>query len=743
MFPNHFVSAGREYCTYDRPVPAPLFQKSFTLDTIPDSAPLIIGCTGFYELYLNGENVTDGYLAPYVANSNDVVFYRRYELAEKLHSGENRLSVLLGNGFANPLSTQIWGHDRRPGRAAPAFSLDFMDGRITAADMRWKDSPIRFDDYRCGVLCDMTAGDDGWHDPVDAEEPAGEKRFVTSPPIREVRRLRAVSICPGELRDYRVRDEFTSLPRTSAAMQPAPVCGGWIYDFGENTAGVPLLHINGQRGQVIHLQFSELLLEGFVDYINVDVYPDGCCQQDVYICGGGEETFIPPFTYHGARYCYVHGITPEQATPDLLQFLVLRNDVEVRSDFACTDSISTEIFAACRRSDEANLFHIITDCPHREKNGWTGDAAISAEHYMYNLGAEDCFADWLACIRASQAKNGALPLVVPSNGAANGCVVWDSVITALPYYAWIHTGDTRIITDNADAMLKNIRRHLSLRDERGIVEQGMGDWLPVDAGASEYASPLGFCCTVTLMEMVRMADEMLTAVGRHGDAAFCADTWHTLREAVRAEYNEGGVIGVGKKNGKPTYRPCQTSQALGLYAGVFEPSEEGTALDTLLRLVREAGGSFDCGFLGLRVIFHVLTDHGHADLAYRMITKPAHPSYANMIYRGETTVWERFVKPGGRTGSHNHHFMADVSAWYLRTLMGIRVNPERDNPDRLRVAPCFIEAVEGASGWYKTPHGKLTLRWERIGDRVTLYAKAGGDVHVDYALPEGVRLVKE
>lgn len=747
MLPQHFVSAGNKYSTYTSPLPAPIFRKTFCVKSSLDEAELIIGATGFYDLYLNGEKITDGYLMPFISNPQEIIFYNKYSLTGKLKKGENTIGVMLGNGFANPIGGQVWGHGKEQ-CAPPAFALSFKcsDMSFDARDMLWNYSHILFDDYRCGTYCDMTKqlkswctpryDDRGWHLPTLRDYAHSQKRLASCEPVKEIRQIKPAQYYAGVLRDYRMRDKFTdTLYNGDTIMQKTPLSGGYIYDFGENVAGVPMLKINGTRGQVIHMQFCELMFEGFADYINVDVYPDGCCQKDVYVCSGeGEEQYIPPFTYHGFRYCYVWGITEEQATADLLTCVVLHNQVELRSHFRCSDNISNLIFDACRRSDLSNLFYIITDCPQREKNGWTGDAAISAEHYMINYGVERCFSDWLCCLRAAQGKDGSMPLMVPSSSGGARCPVWDSVLFYLPYNVYKYKGNKEIIIDNADAMIKNLRFSLSLRDERGIVESGLGDWLPVDCEPGEYASPLGFCATIVLMDMCKKTQFMLDSIGMTNEAEFAEKEYLRLREDIRREYNDKGVIGCGKtvQYRKKEYRVCQTSQALGLYFNLFEESEKAKAIAILVDLIEQNDYSFDCGFLGMRVIFHVLSDYGYSDLAYKMITKPQYPSYANMIYRGETTVWERFASPGKRIGSHNHHFMADVSAWYLKCIAGINVNPDGDNPDKILINPHFISALQSAYASCKTPNGTLSIEWGRADDGICVKIKTEGDVIVEY-----------
>ena len=738
MFPNDFVCAEFTPADYHTQIPAPLFRKAVNL-TKTDEAELIIGCAGFYDLFVNGKRATKGFLAPYISNPEQTLFYDRYELDSLLCSGENIIEIILGNGYRNPIGGEIWNHLNRED-LFPAFALSFKCGDVsfTAVDMLWCHSHILFNDYRIGTYCDMRKKDEKkeWNAPKKCNAPKGKKQFATCEPIREIRRIKAKKITEGALRNYRMRDGFIGMINdTQSVIEPAPLSGGYIYDFGENNAGVPCLKIKGKRGQKIHLQFSELLYEGFVDCVNVDVYPDGCSQHDIYVCSGdGIEEYIPPFTYHGFRYCYVHGIEKEQLTPELLEYIVIHNDVKRKTYFSCSDKISNAIFDACIRSDESNLMYILTDCPQREKNGWTGDAAISAEHYMLNLEAGNCFNDWLDCMINAMDSDGRIPLMLPSSRGCDGCPVWDSALFFLPFSIYRHTGDLSFIKKNADLIMQNLRYWLSQRDERGICEVGYGDWLPVDSDADDYASPLGFCVSAVLMLVCKAGEIMFKAAGRPELSGECLSAQLELCRAIRDEYNDSGVITAGKtqKYRKTSYRPSQTSQALALYAGIFNEGETEKAVKTLIKLIEEKGNAFDTGFLGLRVIFRVLSAYGHSDLAYEMITRPEHPSYANMIYRGETTVWERFSPPGYRIGSHNHHFLADVSAWYVENILGIHVNPDNNNPRKILISPSFIEKIENAEGSYECEYGRVYVRWEKKNGEINATVCTSGDIDIKY-----------
>lgn len=741
MFPDRFVTAGKEFCTYEKAVSAPLFKKEFELCDIPEATEIIIGSTGFFELWLNGENITDGLLVPFQANSECTVFYKKYDVSDKLRKGKNTIHVMLGNGFANPIGGEIWDQHKLITRGAPAFAFEmrYADNIISATDFMWTTSPVLFDDYRCGTYFDarrikeLEDNNCQWNEPTLRDEPTGTKRLCDFEPVRVIKRLKGKVLPQSSLRDYRIRDGFKNrLTTVCDIMKPTPNCGGVIYDFGENTAGIPHIKLkNTVAGQIIHMQFTELLFEGFPDYINVDVYPDGCAQQDIYVCRGTEEEiYSPSFTYHGGRYCYLYGARAEDVE---LEFLVIRNDVKRRTAFECSEEISNEIYQTCIRSDESNLHNILTDCPAREKNGWTGDASISAEHFLLGLGAEKVFSAWMDSIVDMQKDTGSIPYTVPTQGSVSDSVVWDSVMFALPYYCYKYSGDTEVITRNSDAMKKNLLYHLAFRDERGIVDRGFGDWLPVDSDAADYASPLGFCCTAMMAEMCRMGEVMMSAVGNPMDAEFYKKTRDELIDAIRKEYIKDGIVGKGntEKYVKPLYRECQTSQALGVFFDIFTEDEKTIAVKKLVELIHENNDSFDCGFLGIRAIFHVLSEYGYGDIAHKMITKPSHPSYANMLYRGETSVCERFMYPGGRIGSHNHHFMGEPSMWYVSDVLGIKVNPDMDNCKKIIVSPDFISAFDFARGHYENDYGKVNVEWKRDNGDVKVRVTVSGDLEVE------------
>lgn len=729
MMQKKFVTAAKKYCTFEEHVPAPLFRKSFLLEQMPDQAPLAVSGLGFYDLFVNGQRITKGLLAPYISNPDDLVYYDCYDIAPYLRAGENVIGVILGNGMQNPLGGEIWDFQTAPYRSAPKFALELeLDGKIiTAEDFVCTESALLFDDLRCGIVVDAGLEHPGWNKPgydqegwrpvICAEVPRGELRECEAEPVRVRREIAPVSILPGEMESYFVQREIPSLRRTDYPYSDWDEKDGFLVDFGINSAGIFRLKICGHPGQKVSLVFGETLTpEGKLDVNNLHFYPKGYVQRCIYICKGGEEeVFEPPFTYYGFRYCYVTGIRAEQAIPSLLTYLEAGSALETRGGFSCSDPTANKLFEMADRSDRSNFYYFPTDCPHREKNGWTGDAAASAEHMILHLGVENSWREWLNSIRKAQNDQGALPGIVPTTGFGfdwgNG-PAWDCVLFTLPYISYVYRGETEVIRENAHAMLRYLEYVSRCRNERGIVEMGLGDWAPVNAANGAYLIPLGLSGSIMTLEMCRQAEVMFDAVDLKPHKAFAHGLREELLEAVRREYLDFGTMTAAGN--------CQSSQAMCLYYGVFTTGERPAAFARLMEILEQDGFAMNTGFLGGRVLFHVLAEGGEADLAYQMITRREFPSYGKWVEDGETTLLEAFQPEGKSCGSHNHHFWGDILHWFMRHLAGINVNPHEKDPNDVLIRPRFVSALDQAKGYYDTPAGRVSVSWERKEEEIFL-----------------------
>lgn len=759
-FSKKYVCATKEYSTFDKHVRAPLFRKEFTLDAAPKNAEIVITGLGFYRLFVNGRDITKGFLAPYISNTDDVIYYDRYDLTALLSDGGNVIGVMLGDGMQN-LITNVWDFNDTVFTSSPKLALYFSaetdSGKteFEADSFKCTEGPILFNNHRCGVHYDARLeipgwaepglDDSDWREPLTADNPRGMRKLCDADPITVRSEFAPVDVRKGEMLPYHERKDVADyIAGMDIPEYDNPCTGGYIYDFGKNSSGVFRLKIkNAKPGQKISFQCAEWMTPGGkLDFTNINFFPNGYCQRDIYICRGGEEeVYVPDFVYHGYRYLYVYGITEEQATKELLTYIEINSDLSERASFGCSDEVANKLYAMTNNSDLSNFHYFPTDCPHREKNGWTGDAAASSEHMVMTLSVERSWREWMQSIRLSQTLDGHIPGIVPTNGwglAWGNGPAWDRVMFDLPYYTYIYRGETEMITENAHMMLRYLELITRVRDKRGIVRWGLGDWCPATGGSTSNAAPiLGYTNGIMIMDMCRKAKVMFDAAGFPLHAEFAERLGREMKEAVRREYLDESTMTI--------LSDSQTGQAMAIYYDLLTPAEKKQAFDVLLGLIERNNGDFSVGYLGARCIFHVLSDYGYTDLAYRMITKDTFPSYGLFVKYGLTTLPEAFRKDEDflsndgldGTGSLNHHFFGDIKQWFLRQVCGINVNPHLDDPNEILVYPHFVEELAFAEGTYDAPQGRVHVKWTRAGNKIILTANAEGSVKISVKLDNG------
>lgn len=729
-FPENFIAATTEYTTKEKYVPAPYFRKKFLFNKGKKAEIRICGL-GFYELYINGVNVTKGRLAPYITNPDEALYYDDYDVTEHLADGENVIGVWLGNGMQNNPYGDVWDFDKAAFRSAPKFALAFYENGEVAFESDesfvTKPSPIVFDDLRAGEHYDarmeienwnaLDIDDSDWQNAIPVIAPTGEKKLVEAEPIL-------------------VHQE---IPPVSVTKTPS---GKYLYDFGVVFTGVCRLKIKGERGQKIQLMHGEIVIDGELDMRSMTCYPDEAdfcyTQCDWYtLKGGEEETYTPRFTYHGFQYVSVEGITDEQATLNLLTFEIMHSAVQKRGDFVCSDAVANAIQESTQRSDLSNLFYIPTDCPHREKNGWTGDVALSAEQMLVNFAVENTFEDWLFSIRNAQDSRGAIPGIVPTGGWGfewGAGPNWDDVLFELPYQIYRYTGNEKAIKDNLSAMKTYLGYMETKKNEDGLFCYGLGDWCQPKHNY-QYTTPTELTDSIKCINMCEKAAQMATLVGNQALKTYA----ESLAEEIRASFKKKYI-----QDGKMTVEE-QTAVAYTLYYGVAKENEESLK-QQLLQLI-EKEGVFTTGVLGARALFRVLSDMGQGNLAYKLIVQNRFPSYGYNVMRGARTLLERFYelqdgawlqKNGEKHDSLNHHFWGDVSAWFILYVAGIRINSDFYSPDRVEIAPDFIDGMSFAQGNIKHRKGEIFSRWDRVDEnsvKLTILLPQG--IEASLRLPDG------
>lgn len=713
-----YIAATREYNDIAKGhVCAPLFKKVFDYDGA--SARIEISVVGLYRLWVNGTEITKGWLAPYFSNPNQVVYYDEYDVGGLLQKKDNTIVVLLGNGFVNSNSHGGWQFDTASYRAAPKFYLGLYDGaqRVLTTDEGWTayDSPITFDDYRNGEWYDARKESALFSDgkkPLIADTPMGFYKKCESQPIKTSAEYKPVKIMPCK--------------------------GGYIYDFGCNDSGVCRLCIDGKDGQKIVLTHGEIVNDGELDMTNLTNIGHGdiqleYVQKDFYICKAGTQTYTPSFVYHGFRYVYVEGITAEQATADLLTFVAFHNETPVRGHFSCSNETINKVQACAVQSVLSNFHHFPTDCPHREKNGWTGDAVISAEYMYYNIEPTASLREWLVNIRGAQ-KDGALPGIVPTDTWGyewGGGMGWDNILVELPYQMYRFTGEKKYIEENIDALENYLDFIKTKLTDEGLTDYGLGEWVEIGGDNWVRQTPTEVGNSLNYIDFMAKAAFMFDVVGKTERAKDVAQRRADMIAAFRKKYVENGAVNCN----------TQTGQTLAMAYGVFTDEEDGAAYERLKQLIARDNDRMKVGCFGLKNLFDLLSDRGDAAKAVELIADPRFPSYGYWVEkRGLTTIPEGFQeyedtlehvrRKDGKSFivSLNHHFLGTVSAWFYKALAGLNVV----SADVVRVSPKFACGLDWVAADFENGGKKIAVRWERQGEEIALTVDNDGfDVCVE------------
>lgn len=754
---DKFIIADNDMCDFDHFVPAPYFRKKFNLSFKPEKAEITICGLGFYELYINGKEITKGSLAPYISNTDDVCYYDNYDITSLLHKGDNVIAVILGNGMRNAFGGLGWQFDKSHNRGPVTLALcleaaDRENKLLIEADETFKThpSPVLSNDLRAGYIYDSNKEIPGWNE-IDFDDSSWNNALKGKTPKGILKECEAESVkIFKELKPISVTyyDELPFLYDTTPERNPVEDTirkNVYVYDFGINTSGVIRLKIKGFKGQKITLRYGEHFVNGkfainstyqFRKDERINKLLRHNSQTETYILKGGEEELIPRFKYNGFRYVYVEGLLESQATKDALTYLVMHSDVKKRADFSCSCEIMNKLYKCAMNSDLSNFFYFPTDCPHREKNGWTGDISMSAEHLLLNHACENSLREWMTSVRGAQRIDGALPGIIPTGGWGfhwgNG-PTWDSVCVYVPYYIYKYTGDKSVIYENMALIMRYLQYINSKRDKKGLVEIGLGDWIdPYKDKTGKTASPLIVTDSIMTYNIAKIATFLFKEIGMIFESNYAEEIAQSLRLSIRdnlIDWKTMTVLG-----------NCQTSQVFALYSGIFEKAERKKAEKKLLDIIHRDGDVTYLGMIGVRYIFHVLTAMGEYNLAYKMLTSEEYTAYGYWIKCGATSLWECFRHAEDiYTNSKNHHFLGDFSSWFIRKIAGIDPNPCANDISYFEITPHFIKQLDFAEAEYNSPFGKVSVKWEKKDKKIVLWLIVPAGTKGKIKLPKGYK----
>ncbi len=687
--------------------PAPYFRRVVTLPKTVQSARAYIAVAGLYELYINGKKVGNHRLDPMYTRFDRRTLYVTYDVTPYLKPGPNAIGVLLGNGWYNHQSTAVWDFHDAPWRNRPAFCLDvrlkYADGTTetvtTGKDWKTDTGPLVFNSIYTAEHYDARLEQPGWHTAAFDDGQWKEVIYRDAPstnivaqslvPIRNVERVPSATV-------HQLNDTT------------------YVFDLGRNIAGVSELSVRAPAGTVLHLRHGERLYpDGHVDLSNIDVHyrpTDGSdpFQTDIYtLAGTGTETFMPRFNYKGFRYVEVTSSQPVTLTAASLTGHFMHSDVPAVGRVNCSNPTINKIWAATNNSYLSNLFGYPTDCPQREKNGWTGDAHIASETGLYNFDGFTVYEKWLADHRDEQQPNGVLPSIIPTGGWGyewgNG-PDWTSTIAIIPWNLYLFSGDSKPLADCYDNLKRYIDQ-ITARSPSGLTDWGLGDWVPVKS-----ETPVELTSTVYYFADVSILAQAAQLLGHPNDYAHYTALAAKIRTAFNTKYLDPLTASYGTG--------LQTELSAPLYWGLVPDELRASVATNLAHRVAADDYHLDVGLLGTKAILTALSDNGQSDVAYRLAAQETFPSWGWWIVNGATTLYENWPINATRDISMNHIMFGEIGAWLYKGLGGIRPDPDQPGFKNTVLTPHFVAGLDHFEATHQGPYGLIRSAWQRQGNAI-------------------------
>jgi len=767
------------------------YRKEFSAGKTVKRATLYATALGIYELYLNGERVGDAWFTPGWTDYHQRAYYWTHDVTSLVNKGENALgawvadgwySGYIGFGLLTGIGTEKIGrytYGKTPAIMAQ-LEVEYADGsrETVVTDKSWKvtgDGPIREADFLMGEFYDARQEDWNWcvpaSRPLHARGPNQEWKWEQAILANENGSV------PATFYEFRNADKpggnvkvegrpidlafkhppkleaFPGLPvRATEEIKPvaitSPTNGVYIFNLGQNFAGVIRLKVKGPAGTTLQLRYGEML------------HPDGRLMTenlrkaraiDHYILRGDPkgETWTPRFTFHGFQYIEVSGL-PGKPDKDAITGIVLHSDTPMTSGFECSDPVPNRLFKNVVWTQRANFLDLPTDCPQRdERFGWTGDAQVYNRTATYNADVAAFYTKWLRELMESQRPSGTFPGYAPypfQHGWDFG-TAWCDAGVICPWTIWQAYGDTRIIERCWPFMVRFLDwRKATSQNYLGINHgNDWGDWLSFGG-----KTPLEYIDTAYFAYSTKLMAEMAQAIGKTKEAAEYRELLANIKAAFNKKYvKPDGTLAVD----------TQTAYALALYMDLLPDNLRVPAGQILANKI-QAGEKADnsgmtTGFIGTRPLLPVLSDTGQHDFAVKHFQSRKFPSWGYEVEQGATTIWERwnsytkdkgFGDPG--MNSFSHYAFGAVCEWMFFRLAGI----DTDGPgyQRIVIRPSppspgsnpEREPINWVKAHYDSIRGRIVSNWRRTSDRfelettipanttATVYVPAVGEVRI-------------
>lgn len=701
--------------------PAPYFRTEFSVQGRVRKATAYVCGLGFYEMYINGIRTGDQVLVPAVTNydrrslsgmlypyddrSSCRVLYNTFDITSLLRKGENAVGVILGNGWYNQRDRTVEGHMwYDTPRMICAIKIEYKDGRKDeiVSGPWWKTSSgaILHDGIFTGEVYDARLEPDGWclagyddsswKNAVSVRPPEGRLCPQTAPYDRVTGILLPDS--------YEKKDDST-----------------YFFTFPEMLSGWVRLNVQGDAGAKVRLRF---IGEEMEDY----------GQQDIYILrGGGPESWSPRFTWHAFRYVEVTSPDVELDAGSIVAESVC-TDVPQTGEFVCSNSFFNTINEAYIRTQKNNMHgSVSSDCPHRERLAYTGDAQVVVESSIYSFDMREFYKKWFDDMADAQNKDtGYVPHSAPFGGGGGG-PAWGSAYVIMPWAYYCYYGDKSVLARHYEGM-KHWVEYLGTRtDCRGVIvreEPGgwcLGDWCT----PQDVELPEELVNTAYYYRVADLMSRIASVLGKDSDAVYFTDLCRRIKEDFNAVFFDQDACCY--------WEGRQGSDVFPLAFGMVPEGLEDEVLESLLNRLEETGYHFDTGILATPLMLEVLSSSGHGDAAFRLMDQRSGVGFGYLLDSKNTCLWERW----NGWESHCHPMFGSVVAWFYRHVAGIRYDEEKPGMEHIIIAPQPVSGLDSCRCSYMTPHGKVSSSWQKDGKEFGLEVSVPDGATATVILPDG------
>ena len=716
--------------------PVDCFRKKLSVTRSVKSARLYITACGLYEARMDGEKIGNYRLAPGHTDYRKRVQYQTYDVTELLSVGNHTMTVQLADGWYRG-STGAWGLRNQYGtetKLLAQLEITYTDGTCDTiiSDESWdwsNDGPIRFADNKDGEVYN-----------ANREPRYSGKAKATNH-----------KVIPTASNNVSVTEHEHFTPTVTKAPN-----GKWLLDFGQNIAGYVSFRIQANVGQKLTFRFGELLdEEGNLTLKNIQCVSKekaSPLQQIIYTCREGLNEYITTFAVFGFQYAEVE--TDIELQPEDVTAIAVYSDIEQTGFFESSNELLNRFVDATIWSTKSNSLDIPTDCPTRERHGWTGDAQIFFEtaNYLFDYAAfskkylKDVY-DW-------QKKDGRLPQIAPYGGVdfymwtMNGSVGWSDAGILIPYRFWKLYGDKQILMEYYDRMKRYAQFMMNRCGKLGLMAKPLGlkgeaAKYAVNAGQSygEWAEPKEVYPN-DWKDMVAPHPEVSTAYTSYVlgcMAEIAEELGHADDATLFHEYSDGCKKAYQAMAETADYSLDTDRQARLVRPLAFDLLDEkqtGCAQKRLIQALENYGWRLGTGFLSTPLILDVLAQYD-LDAAYRLLENEEMPGWLFMPKNGATTIWESWegTQAQGGIASLNHYSKGAVCEWLFKTMCGIRV----DGENHFTIAPKPGGSFTYAKVCYRSVYGIVESGWKNIDDAIIYSVIVPANTGATIILPSGER----